>query len=144
MTLAWPLSRLFVLIGVVAAVATPAGSQGTFRMPRALVWTAYDVGSAGYSQAASIGNAMQQKEGVTLRVIPAGNDVARQIPMLRRTAQFGALGVAVFLSQEGVMDFAAPEWGPLPTRIIGAAWADFNTVELTMVGGRIVHGTQRF
>jgi TRAP transporter TAXI family solute receptor len=126
MTIARPLSRLLAL-AVLAGAATPAGSQGAFRMPRALVWTAYDVGSAGYSQAASIGNAMQQKEGVTLRVIPAGNDVARQIPMLRRTAQFGALGNAVFLSQEGVMDFAAPEWGPQPMRVIGAAWADFNT-----------------
>jgi TRAP transporter TAXI family solute receptor len=134
MTLYRSLSRLFVLAGLVAAAVTPAGSQGTFRMPRALVWTAYDVGSAGYSQAASIGNAMQQKEGVTLRVIPAGNDVARQIPMLRRTAQFGALGVAVFLSQEGVMDFAAPEWGPQPTRIIGAAWADFNTGAASCAG----------
>jgi TRAP transporter TAXI family solute receptor len=134
MTLARSLSRLLVLAGLVAAAATPAGSQGAFRMPRALVWTAYDVGSAGYSQAASIGNAMQQKEGVTLRVIPAGNDVARQIPMLRRTAQFGALGNAVFLSQEGVMDFAAPEWGPQPTRIIGAAWADFNTGAASCAG----------
>jgi TRAP transporter TAXI family solute receptor len=128
------LSRLLVLIGFVAAAASPAGGQGTFRMPRALVWTAYDVGSAGYSQAASIGNAMQQKEGVTLRVIPAGNDVARQIPMLRRTAQFGALGNAVFLSQEGVMDFATPEWGPQPIRIIGAAWADFNTGAASCAG----------
>ncbi len=110
-----------------AAPPGPAAGQTRFKMPRTLVWTAYDVGSAGYSQAASIGNAMQQKEGITLRVIPAGNDVARQIPLLRRTAQFGALGSASFLSQEGVMDFAAPEWGPQPIRIIGAAWADFNT-----------------
>lgn len=106
-------------------LAGPAGGQP--RMPRTLVWTAYDVGSAGYSQAASIGNAMQQKEGITLRVIPAGNDVARQIPLLRRTAQFGALGIASFLSQEGVMEFAAPEWGPQPVRLLGAAWGDFNT-----------------
>jgi TRAP transporter TAXI family solute receptor len=103
-------------------------------MPRAVVWTAYDVGSAGYSQAASIGNAMQQKEGITLRVIPAGNDVARQIPMLRRTAQFGALGSASFLSQEGVMDFAAPEWGPQPMRLLGAAWGDFNTGACSCAG----------
>jgi TRAP transporter TAXI family solute receptor len=123
---------LAVSLVAVFALAAPwvvggAGAQSGFKMPRALVWTAYDVGSAGYSQAASIGNAMQQKEGITLRVIPAGNDVARQIPMLRRTAHFGALGNASFLSQEGVMDFAAPEWGPQPIRIIGAAWADFNT-----------------
>jgi len=117
---------LLALIAVGAPLlVAPAGGQS--KMPRAVVWTAYDVGSAGYSQAASIGNAMQQKEGITLRVIPAGNDVARQIPMLRRTAQFGALGSAFFLSQEGVMDFAAPEWGPQPVRLVGAAWGDFNT-----------------
>lgn len=104
------------------------------RMPRTVVWTAYDVGSAGYSQAASIGHAMQTKEGVTLRVIPAGNDVARQIPLVKRTAHFGALGNAFFLSQEGVMDFAAPEWGPQPVRLLGAAWAPFNTGAASCAG----------
>src|SRR3990170_3068153 len=117
---------LAVLVGL-GALLPLADAQTGFRMPRALVWTAYEVGSAGYSQAASIGHVMQQKEGVTLRVIPAGNDVARQIPLVKRTAQFGALGNAFFLSQEGVMDFAAPEWGPQQVRIIAAAWADFNT-----------------
>ena len=48
------------------------------RMPRTLAWTAYDVGSAGYIQAASIGHAMSKREGITLRVVPAGNDVSRQ------------------------------------------------------------------
>jgi TRAP transporter TAXI family solute receptor len=124
---------LLVLVALgVPLLVVPAGGQS--KMPRAVVWTAYDVGSAGYSQAASIGNAMQQKEGITLRVIPAGNDVARQIPMLRRTAQFGALGSASFLSQEGVMDFAAPEWGPQPMRLLGAAWGDFNTGACSCAG----------
>jgi len=134
MTLAPFLSLLLAAGGaLLAALAPPAGAQGA-RMPRTLVWTAYDVGSAGYSQAASIGHAMQQREGVTLRVIPAGNDVARQILLLRRTAHFGALGNAVFLSQEGVMDFATPEWGPQPVRIIGAAWAEFNTGAASCAG----------
>jgi TRAP transporter TAXI family solute receptor len=122
-------SAQFTLAVLVAlsALAALGEAQTASRMPRTLVWTAYDVGSAGYSQAASIGHVMQQKEGITLRVIPAGNDVARQIPLVKRTAQFGALGNAFFLSQEGVMDFAAPEWGPQQVRIVGAAWADFNT-----------------
>lgn len=120
--------RILVTLGVMGlgGLAALAEAQGS-RVPRTLVWTAYDVGSAGYSQAASIGHAMQTKEGVTLRVIPAGNDVARQIPLVRRTAHFGALGNAFFLSQEAVMDFATPEWGPQAVRIIGAAWANFNT-----------------
>jgi len=120
--------------GVILCAIAPAGAQAPFKMPRTLVWTAYDVGSAGYSQAASIGHIMGTKEGVTLRVIPAGNDVARQIPLVKRTAQFGALGNAFFLSQEGVMDFATPEWGPQAVRILGAAWAAFNTGAASCAG----------
>jgi TRAP transporter TAXI family solute receptor len=108
-------------VGAAAFVTTSEAQQ------RTLVWTAYDVGSAGYSQAASIGHAMAKKHGITLRVIPGGNDVARQSPLAAGRAHFGALGIASFLSQEGVMDFSAPEWGPQPIRLLNMAWADFNT-----------------
>ncbi len=119
--------RKSVLMLAALLIVAVGSSDAQFRMPRALVWTAYDVGSAGYSQAASIGHAMSMKEGITLRVIPAGNDVARLIPLVRRTAHFAASGNAFFLSQEGVMDFATTEWGPQAVRILGAAWAPFNT-----------------
>jgi uncharacterized protein len=93
-----------------------------------VVWTAYDVGSAGYNQASSIGDAMGRIEGVTMRVIPAGTDVARQSPIAAGRAQFGALGLGgTLLSQEAVMEFAETEWGPQEVRLLGAAWADFNT-----------------
>jgi len=125
-----------VLALVLALVLAPetARVDAQQKMPRALVWTAYDVGSAGYSQAASIGHAMQTKEGITLRVIPAGNDVARQIPVVKRTAHFGAFGNAFFLSQEGVMDYATAEWGPQQVRILSAAWAAFNTGAASCAG----------
>ena len=42
-----------------------AQAQQKKDMPRTVVWTAYDVGSAGYIQAASIGHAMAQKAGIT-------------------------------------------------------------------------------
>jgi TRAP transporter TAXI family solute receptor len=96
-------------------------------MPKTLAWTAYDVGSAGYIQAASIGHAMAKKEGITLRVIPAGNDVSRQAPLAAGRVQFGALGAASLLSQEGAFEFGNTDWGPQPVRILGAAWGDFNT-----------------
>jgi TRAP transporter TAXI family solute receptor len=104
-----------------------AQAQQKKDLPRTVVWTAYDVGSGGYSSAASIGHVMAQKEGITMRVIPGGNDIARQSPLAARRAHFGALGIASFLSQEGVMEFGAPEWGPQPMRILNMAWADFNT-----------------
>jgi len=126
--------RKIVLMLAALLIFAVASSNAQFRMPRTLVWTAYDVGSAGYSQAASIGHAMSTKEGITLRVIPAGNDVARLVPVARRTAHFGAFGNAFFLSQEGVMDFATPEWGPQAVRIVGAAWAPFNTGAASCAG----------
>jgi uncharacterized protein len=121
-----------VALGVVAlAITAQAQPKG---MPRTVVWTAYDVGSGGYSSAASIGHVMAQKEGVTMRVIPGGNDIARQSPLAAGRAHFGALGIASFLSQEAVMEFAAPEWGPQPIRILGAAWANFNTGAASCAG----------
>ena len=124
-------SLLVVGLGVLA-LGTPGDAQS--RMPRTIVWTAYDVGSAGYIQAASIGHAMAAKEGITVRVIPAGNDVSRQAPIVAGRAHFGALGIAAFLSQEGVFEFAATDWGPQPVRILGAAWGDFNTGNVAAAG----------
>ena len=128
-----PLSILAVA-AVLAVALAPAGVGAQAGKPRTLVWTAYDVGSAGYIQAASIGHAMSKREGVTLRVVPAGNDVARQAPIAAGRAHFGALGIASFLSQEGVQDFASTDWGPQPIRILGAAWGDFNTGNVAAAG----------
>jgi TRAP transporter TAXI family solute receptor len=117
-----------VALGLALSPAvSPVAAQTAFKMPRTLVWTAYDVGSAGYIQAASIGHAMAAKEGITLRVVPAGNDVSRQAPLASGRAHFGALGIAAFLSQEGVFEFGGTDWGPQPVRILAAAWGDFNT-----------------
>lgn len=120
-------------LGAAAALVT-AATVAAEELPSTLVWTAYDVGSAGYSQAASIGHVMAQKEGVKLRVIPAGNDIARQSPLASGRAHFGALGIASFLSQEGVMEFAAPAWGPQQMRVLAMAWADFNTGAASCAG----------
>jgi TRAP transporter TAXI family solute receptor len=117
-----------------ASLPAHTGAQSGFRMPRTLVWTAYDVGSAGYIQAASIGHAMAQKAGITVRVVPAGNDVSRQAPLASGRAQFGALGIAAFLSQEGVFEFAATDWGPQPVRVLAASWGDFNTGNVAAAG----------
>ena len=119
---------------VVLALVAPAVGQSPFKMPRTLAWTAYDVGSAGYIQAASIGHAMSTKYGITLRVVPAGNDVSRQAPLAARRVHFGALGGGSFLSQEGVLDFSNTDWGPQAVRIIGAAWGDFNTGNVAAAG----------
>jgi TRAP transporter TAXI family solute receptor len=125
---------LSLSVTLAVLVTGEPAAQAQARLPKALVWTAYDVGSAGYIQAASIGHAMATKAGITLRVVPAGNDVSRQTPLAAGRAHFGALGIASFLSQEGVQDFISTDWGPQPVRILGAAWGDFNTGNVAAAG----------
>lgn len=91
--------------------AAPAG------LPATLAWSAYDVGSGGYNQAVAIGNALKQRYGVNLRVLPGKNDVSRTLPIREGQVQFSANGVGgSYLAQEGVFEFGARGWGPQPVR----------------------------
>ena len=103
--------------GLAAAQATqqkaPEGLTPT------LAWSAYDVGSGGYNQAVAIGNALKQKYGVNLRVLPGKNDVSRTLPLREGQVQFSANGVGgSYLAQEGVFEFGAKGWGPQPVRVL--------------------------
>ncbi len=89
----------------------PAGLSAT------LAWSAYDVGSGGYNQSVAIGNALKQRYGVNLRVLPGKNDVSRTLPVREGQVQFSANGVGgSYLAQEGVFEFGARAWGPQPVR----------------------------
>lgn len=99
------------------AVSTAAFAQA--KLPNTLVWTAYDVGSGGYNQAVAIGNALKSKMDVNLRVLPGKNDVSRTVPLREGKVPFSANGVGgTYLSQEGVYEFGAKDWGPQPVRAL--------------------------
>jgi len=86
-------------------------------LPATLAWSAYDVGSGGYNQAVAIGNALKQRYGVNLRVLPGKNDVSRTLPVREGQVQFSANGVGgSYLAQEGVFEFGVKAWGPQPIR----------------------------
>lgn len=98
-------------MGLAVAQSAPPG------LPSTLAWSAYDVGSGGYNQAVAIGNAMKQRYGVNLRVLPGKNDVSRTLPAREGQVQFSANGVGgSYLAQEGVFEFGAKSWGPQPIR----------------------------
>ena len=90
-----------------------------FHLPKQVVWTAYGTGSAGYNQAVAIGAALQEDAGVNLRILPAGNDVARMEPLRQRKVSFSANGIGVYLAQEGVFAFGGKAWGPQKIRVLG-------------------------
>ena len=104
---------------LVLAIAMPDGAsaQSDIKLPGTLTWTAYDVGSGGYNQCVAIGNALKNKLGVDLRVLPGKNDVSRNIPLRDGRVPFSANGVGgSYLAQEGVYEFGARDWGPQAVR----------------------------
>ena len=67
-----------------------------------MAWSAYNLGTTGYSQAVAIGKVLKDEYGTTLRVIPGKNDISRLVPLRKGRVQFSANGIATYLAQEGV------------------------------------------
>src|SRR3546814_523342 len=123
------ISKLTSTVAAVAfAVSAGQAMAAEAKLPSTIAWTAYGVGSAGYNQAVAIGNALKSKMGVSLRVQPGKNDVSRLVPVRDGKVPFSANGVGTYLSQEGVFDFAASDWGPQEVRVLMMNNGDVNLI----------------
>jgi TRAP transporter TAXI family solute receptor len=111
-----------LLGAALAAVSLQALAQDV-KLPPTLTLTAYDTGSSGFNIAVAIGKAFKEKYTTDMRVLPAGNDVARLAPLKGGRAQASAMGIGVYFAQEGVFEFGVKEWGPQPLRLLMAASA---------------------
>jgi hypothetical protein len=78
-------------LATAAAMASPGVAQ--VKLPDQMSWTAYDSGSSGFNMAVAIGQAFKTKYNTDIRVLPAGNDVARLAPLKAGRAQVSAMGV---------------------------------------------------
>src|SRR5688572_2060175 len=99
------------------------------KLPATLTLTAYDTGSSGFNITVAVGKAMKDKHNTDVRVLPAGNDVARLAPLKAGRAQASAMGIGTYFAQEGVFEFAVKEWGPQPLRLLLAS-SDCNAISL--------------
>jgi len=115
-------TRRFAL-GAFALAFSAASAAQDIKLPPAVTFTAYDTGSSGFNMAVAIGKAMKDKHGTDVRVLPAGNDVARLAPIKGGRAQASAMGIGVYFAQEGVLEFATKEWGPQPLGLMLASSA---------------------
>ena len=61
---------------------------------------------------------LKDKYGTDLRVLPAGNDVARLAPLRAGRAASSAMGSGSYFAQEGVFEFGAKEWGPQALQLL--------------------------
>lgn len=81
-------------------------------LPETLAWTSFDTGSLGYNQSIAVGKALQDAYGISLRVLPTSTDQSRIAPARDGRVPFALTGSDAFYAFEGVLGYAAPEWGP--------------------------------
>jgi len=106
---------VFTSLSVIAAAPTLADDV---KLPPTMAMTAYDTGTAGFNITVGVGKMMKDKYGSDVRVLPAGNDVARLAPLRAKRAIASAMGSGTYFAQEGVFEFGAKEWGPQPLQLI--------------------------
>jgi TRAP transporter TAXI family solute receptor len=107
-----------VALASAALLALPAARAEDVKLPPTLTFTAYDTGTAGFNIAVAVGKMMKDKYSTDVRVLPAGNDVARLAPLRSGRAMSSAMGSGTYFAQEGVFEFGAREWGPQPLQLV--------------------------
>ncbi|MGE0226558.1 MAG: TAXI family TRAP transporter solute-binding subunit [Acetobacteraceae bacterium] len=107
-----------VLTAVAAFVLTAPAHAEDIKLPKTLTVTAYETGSNAFNQAVGIGQMFKNRYGTDLRILPAGNDVARLGPLRSGRAQITSTGIGMYFAQEGVLEFSAREWGPQPIQLL--------------------------
>ena len=121
----------------VAAVAAFAflGASGAvaqdLKLPPTVTMTAYDTGSSGFNIAVAVGKMLKDKHNSDVRVLPAGNDVARLAPLKANRAQASAMGIGTYFAQEGVFEFGVKEWGPQALQLLLSS-TDCNAITLSV------------
>jgi len=111
------------MVGAALAALSLQAQAQDIKLPPTLTLTAYDTGSSGFNMSVAIGKAIKDKHGTDVRVLPAGNDVARLAPLKGGRAQASAMGIGAYFAQEGVFEFAVKEWGPQALRLTLASSA---------------------
>lgn len=109
-----------------------SGGEGAVEgLPDEMVWSVYDVGSGGYTEATAIANELTNKYGTQIRLLPSSSGVGRMQPMANDMADFGRLGDEYQFAFEGNYDFATEEWGPQDVRVV---WAPFSFLGFVALG----------
>lgn len=131
------LSRWFA--AVVLSVPLAALAADKIVLPETLTATSHAAGSAGHAQTVAIGNILKNKYGTSLRIMPSSNDVAFINLVRSGRVQLCSCPTAAYFAQEGVLMFAAEQWGPQKLRVIITSIAD---VGMGMVVAGDVNVTQ--
>ncbi|MBB5688725.1 TAXI family TRAP transporter solute-binding subunit [Roseomonas alkaliterrae] len=101
------------------ALARPALAQTPLaNLPATMVWSVYDVGSAGYVEASAISDALGRAHGTRVRLQPSGTSIGRILPLKQRRASHAWLANELYFAAEGIYEYATPDWGPQDFRVL--------------------------
>jgi TRAP transporter TAXI family solute receptor len=109
-------TRREVLVGSSAALLAAGTAQA--KLPSTSVWTAYDLGSSGYTEASSIADSIMKKQSMRVRIVPSGTSIGRLLPLRQGRANYGFLANELYFAAEATYDFAVPSWGPQDVRVV--------------------------
>src|SRR5213595_1217865 len=107
-----------VALAGISLLALPAAGAEDVKLPPTMTFTAYDTGTAGFNIAVAVGKMMKDKYSTDVRVLPAGNDVARLAPLRAKRAVMSAMGSGSYFAQEGVFEFGVKELGPQALQVL--------------------------
>lgn len=114
----WILTLSPAVLTSLSQLAAPPAYGGEVKLPPTMTMTAYDTGTAGFNITVGVGKMMKEKYGSDVRVLPAGNDVARLAPLRAKRAVASAMGTGAYFAQEAMFEFGSREWGPQPLQLM--------------------------
>ena len=89
--------------------------------PKLLSCTTYSVGSTGYATSMGLMEAIKKNEGIKVKVVPAGTDKSKILPLKKGMMQLSLFtGAGQYYALMGLGDFADKNWGPQPLRLVYA------------------------
>jgi TRAP transporter TAXI family solute receptor len=118
-----------VVLTWLSLIAVAPACADDVKLPPTMAMTAYDTGTAGFNITVGVGKMLKDKYGSEVRVLPAGNDVARLAPLRAKRAVASAMGVGTYFAQEGVFEFGVKDWGPQPLQALLSS-VDCNCISL--------------
>ncbi|MGP1254787.1 MAG: TAXI family TRAP transporter solute-binding subunit [Kiloniellales bacterium] len=117
MKLGYPRTLAAGVFGAALLTAGTAAAQD-INLPDTMMWSAYDVGSSGYTEASAVADAMMKEYGTRIRIMPSGTSIGRLLPLKTGRVQYGWLANEVYFATEAIYDFSAREWGPQDLRVL--------------------------
>lgn len=89
------------------------------KRPDIINFASHTAGAGAYALQGMVAEAIIEKTGIKVRLVPAGADVARALMAYKGQAHTAALNsISGWQIQEGLFEFSLPEWGPTPVRYL--------------------------